>query len=127
MGFRTGSFCTVWETKPGRGNFTNVRLSISRKNKDTGEYETDFSGFCDFIGTAHAKAAMLKERSRITLGDVDVSKVYDAKAKREYINFKVFDFEFSDAAAPAPQAAHSASGNRVEANTTDDDSNRCPF
>ena len=77
MGFRPGSFATIWSVEPGTGNFSKVRMSISRKNKDTGVYEDEFSGFVMFIGEAHAKAGRLKERDRIKLGDVDVTRRYD--------------------------------------------------
>jgi len=93
MGFRTGAYGTVFGVEPGKGNFTKVRLSISRKNKDTGAFEQDFSGFCTFIGNAHALASRLKERDRIKLGDVDVSNSYDKESKKEYVNYKVFSFE----------------------------------
>lgn len=97
MGFRQGAYCSIWSVEPGKGNFTKVRLSVSRKNKD-GQYEQDFTGFCTFISQAHAKAARLKERDRIKLGEVDVSNSYDKERKKEYTNFKVFDFEMADTA-----------------------------
>lgn len=100
MGFRKGAFASVWSVEPGKGNFTKVRLSVSRKNQE-GQYEQEFAGFCTFIGQAHAKAARLKERDRIALGDVDVTSVYDKEKKKEYINFKVFDFQMADDAMNA--------------------------
>ena len=73
---------------------TKLRMSISRKNKKTDEYEQDFSGFVLAIGTAAAsKAAKLKEGDRIKLGDVDVSTKYDKDKKVTYTNFKMFSFE----------------------------------
>ncbi|MBR3741706.1 MAG: hypothetical protein IKN04_14840 [Clostridia bacterium] len=93
MGFRTGSYATCFSIEPGKGNFTKVRLSISKKNKETGQYEQDFSGYCTFIGNAHALASRLKERDRIKLGDIDVSNTYDKEAKKEYVNYKVFSFD----------------------------------
>lgn len=73
---------------------TKVRMSISRKNKQSGEYEQDFSGFVLAIGTAAAhKAAGLKEGDRIKLGDVDVSTKYDREKKITYTNFKMFSFD----------------------------------
>ena len=73
MGFRTGAYAKVWEVTPMSDTSTKVRMSISRKNKQSGEYEQDFSGFVLAIGTAAAKkAASLKEGNRIKLGDVDV-------------------------------------------------------
>lgn len=94
MGFRKGAWATVFEVKD-RNGFKSVRLAISRKNKD-GEYETDFSGYTTFFGTAGAKADKLKERDRIQLGDVDVSTFYDKDKNITYTNYKVFDFDFSD-------------------------------
>lgn len=124
MGFRTGSFASVWSVRPGRGNFTDVRLSVSRKNKDTGAYEQDFSGFCTFIGHAHAKATQLKERDRIKLLDVDVSTVYDKEKAKEYINYKVFDFEMADYPPDARLASTSFVSSPMEG---DIDENALPF
>ena len=74
MGFRTGAYAKIWEVTPMSDTSTKVRLSVSRKNKQTNEYEQDFSGFVLAIGTAAAKkAACLKEGERIKLGDVDES------------------------------------------------------
>ncbi|MBP5462716.1 MAG: hypothetical protein J6Y20_11440 [Lachnospiraceae bacterium] len=94
MGFRKESYATVWEVEPVSDTMTKGRISISRKNKNTGEYETDFSGFVSFVGTASAKkASLLKEKDRIRLGDVDVTNRYDKKNGVTYTNFKVFSFE----------------------------------
>lgn len=93
MGFRTGAYATIWEVKNGNGNYTDVRLSISKKNKQTNEYETDFSGFVRFIGTAHQKATSLKERDRIKIGDCEVTNNYNKEKNVTYTNFAVFSFE----------------------------------
>lgn len=85
MGFRTGAYAKVWEVTPMSDTSTKVRMSISRKNKQSGEYEQDFSGFVLAIGTAAAKkAASLKEGNRIKLGDVDVTTKYDKEKKVTY-------------------------------------------
>lgn len=104
MGFRTGAYATVWGVDTGKGNFTKVRLTVSRKNRETGQFDQDFSGFCTFIGTAHALAAKLKERDRIKLGDVDVSNTYDKESKKEYVNYKVFSFEMANASNAQQQS-----------------------
>lgn len=106
MGFRTGAYAKVWEVTPMSDTSTKVRMSVSRKNKQSGEYEQDFSGFVLAIGTAAAhKAAGLKEGDRIKLGDVDVSTKYDKDKKVTYTNFKMFSFETdgeSSSSRPAP-------------------------
>lgn len=94
MGFRKESFATVWSVESVSDTLTKARISISRKNKKTGDYENDFSGFVSFIGTAAAiKAAGLKEKDRIRLGDIDVTNKYDKEKNITYTNFKIFSFE----------------------------------
>ena len=69
MGFRNGSYCKIWSVEPMFETATKLRISISRKNKQTNEYEQDFSGFVTCVGTAAAaKALALKEGSRIKIG-----------------------------------------------------------
>ena len=128
MGFRKDSFAMVWSVDAVSDTLTKARVSISRKNKQTGEYETDFSGFVSFVGTASAKkAASLRERDRIKLGDVDVTNRYDKEKNVTYTNFKVFSFEPADAdqrnrvndsADPQPE---------VDNGEIDDSDSRLPF
>lgn len=102
MGFRQDGFMTVWSVEPSKsGNTTKVRLSSSRKNKSTDEWEQDFSGFCTFIGDAHKAAAKLKERDRIKILECDVGTTYNKEKKAEYVNYKVFGFEMADGGKPA--------------------------
>ncbi len=125
MGFRTGAYAKVWEVTPMSDTSTKVRLSISRKNKQTGEYEQDFSGFVLCIGTAAARnAAKLKEGARIKLGDCDVTTKYDAQKKVTYTNFKLFSFENADGDSSTEP------DNTSPQPTVDDgeiDENRLPF
>lgn len=125
MGFRTGAFAKVWEVKPFSDTSVKLRLSISRKNKQTGEYEQDFSGFVNAVGTAAAKkAACLKEGDRIKIGDVDVTTKYDAEKKTTYTNFKLFSFELDDGSS-TPKAATNEPQPSVDSGEVDD--SRLPF
>ncbi len=107
MGFRNGAYATIWgEVKHVSDTCTQGRISISKKNKQTGEYEQEFGGFVRFVGTATARKAMsLKERDRIKLGDVDVSCRYDKEKNTTYTNFTVFSFELPNESKnePAPK------------------------
>lgn len=105
MGFRTGAFAKIWKVEPFSDTSVKLRISVSRKNKQTGEYERDFSGFATAIGTAAAKkAACLKEGDRIKLGDVDVTTKYDKAKDVTYTNYKIFSFEVDNGDTPAKPA-----------------------
>ena len=102
MGFRSKAFCKVWEIAKISDTNTKIRISISRKNKQTGDYEQDFSGYVNCVGEAAAKKALLlKEEDSIQLGDVDVKTKYDGVRKVTYTNFFIYSFE-SDGNSPAP-------------------------
>ena len=98
MGFREGAFATVWEVTSQGDNFSKVRIGTSRKDKESGEYTPDFSGFVSLIGEAHKKLNIIQRmlnngKCRIKLGSCDVTNRYDKEAGREYVNFTLFDFE----------------------------------
>ena len=118
MGFRSNTWATVWEVRPKSDTKTSMKISISRKNPNTGEYQTDFSGFVDAVGTACAKkAACLHEKDRIKIGDVDVSNRYDKEKNTTYTYFKVFGFEV----APDSKQQSSSEVGDGEVEVEDDD------
>ena len=99
MGFRKGAYATVWSVEQKNDRWTKIRISISKKNKETGEYKDDFGGYIDCLGTACAgKAAKLKERDRICLDDVDVSTYYDKEKKITYTNYRMYSFKTAEEA-----------------------------
>lgn len=119
MGFRKDAWASVWSVEEGRGNTMKVRISTSRKKKDTDEYEQDFSGFCTFIGNAKAKAEKLKPKDRIKLGDVDVTTWYNKEKGVEYITYKVFDFETSNDAASNDSSANTTTSTKKSSGLED--------
>lgn len=126
MGFRTGAYAKVWKVEPFSDTSVKLRISISRKNKQTGEYEQDFSGFVNAIGTAAAKkAAVLKEGDTIKLGDVDVTTKYDKQKEVTYTNYKIFSFEVDGGNTSAPKPASNEPQPAVDSGEVDD--SRLPF
>lgn len=107
MGWRNGAYATVWAHKDKDGNdrvvdsisdrLTSARISISRKDKNTGKYNTEFSKFVKFAGTSAArKALQLQERDRIRLLEVEYYEE-PGKVKGEYYqNWMVYDFEIQE-------------------------------
>lgn len=126
MGFRTGAYAKVWKVEPYSDTSVKLRISISRKNKQSGEYEQDFSGFVNAIGTAAAKkAACLKEGDTIKLGDVDVTTKYDKQKEVTYTNYKIFSFEVDGGNAPASKPTTTEPQPAVDSGEVDD--SRLPF
>ena len=102
MGFRTGTYAKVWKTED-KGNYSVVELSTSKKNKQTGKYETDFNGkFVRFIGPAHTDIKKYGDGIKIKLGDVEVTNSYNKETKISYTNFLVFSFETEENTQTAP-------------------------
>lgn len=125
MGFRTGAWAKIWEITPGERS-TKLRVSTSKKNKQSGEYEQDFSGFVTFAGTAHKEAGQLKVGDRFQIGDCDVSSRYDKEKKKEYINFTVFSFHLGDNAQVKNNATETTASSAFVA-VEDLDEEELPF
>lgn len=98
MGFRKGAYATVWEVRNDNGYYT-VRISTSRKDKQTGDYVSDFSGFARLLGNASTYGSKLKEKDRIKIGDCDVSTYYDKQNHKNYTNFTIFDLELQNSSS----------------------------
>lgn len=94
MGFRKNAWATVWEIGQDRKGNPRIRISTSYKKKD-GTYKQDFSGFCRLFGEAGRKFPELQVKDRIQLGDVETQSFYSKKKKKEYLVYKIFDFEKS--------------------------------
>lgn len=104
MGFRNGAYATVWKIEK-KDKFTKIQLSTSKKNKDTNEYSTDFSGFVNFIGNAHTDAASLSERDRIQIRECEVTTSYDKEKDKKYTNYAVFSFVPAETAKETEEIA----------------------
>lgn len=88
MGFRNGCKAKVWEVKPGKGNYTDVRLSVSEKDNRTDDWFQAFQGWVRFIGKANETVP--SEGDFITLESVDITNFYDKEKKITYWNAKCF-------------------------------------
>lgn len=119
MGFRSGAYATIWNVED-KGKYTRVNLSISKKNRETDTYETDFSGFVNFVGKAHDAAASnsLKERDRIKIGECDVTTTYNRDTKTSTTRYAIFSFEKMD---NADRKSNIKASNTKKDDVVDDD------
>ena len=104
MGFRKDAYARVWEVTPKGPKNTTLRISISRKNKQTNQYETDFSGFVSVFGTAAEDASKLNVGDTIRLGDCDVG-TFKGEQGRFFTNYRLYGFELANRAPQQNQAS----------------------
>ena len=94
-GFTNNAYAKVWDIREVEGkNAYDVRISITRKMKDSDEYRDEFSGFVRFYGEAYKQAAAkLQKGDRIKLLSVGVENTYNKETKETKYYFKVFAWE----------------------------------
>lgn len=128
MGFRKDNYAKVWSVETISDTNTKIRISTSKKNKQTGEYEQDFSGFVSCVGSAAAsRAAALKEGDRIKLGDVDVTTKYVKEKNATYTNFTVFSFDVEEGNSAANQKPAQTTEPQPSVDSGEVEDDRLPF
>ena len=106
MGFRTGAYASVFSVKRGNGNYYDVNITTSHKDRNSGNYVRDFGAFVRFAGDAANVVARFDGKSskdngnrplaRVRLGDVDTTNTYNAAKGITYTNHVVFTCEEVD-------------------------------
>ena len=95
--FANGVFAKVWKIYPPKKKdqrFTVVQMSTSQKDKKTGEYKTDFSGYVKLVGDAFENSKELEAKDSIKINKCGVTTMYDKAKNENYETFLVFDFSF---------------------------------
>ena len=113
MGLRSnGFYATVWDVRPGKGNYIDVNLSTSKKDpKDNTKYITDYNGFARFVGSgAKELAAGLKRLDRIHVTEFEVTNHFDQDKKVTFTNLTVFAAEMIGQNRSTPTADSSPKG-----------------
>ena len=94
MAFGTGQFMKIWEVTD-KGGYSEVNISSSKKNKQTGKYETDFSSkYVRFVGDAYKQRPM--KGQKIKIKDCAVTNVYEKNGEKQYLknpSYVVFSYE----------------------------------
>lgn len=121
MGLRSGGcYAKVWKIDR-RERFTKIQASISKKVKDSDQYETDWSGFLNLVGAAHTEAASLQEGDRIRIEEFDVTTRYDKAKNVAYTNYAVFKYSNPNAQGASQQQSASPDS------PVDQDADSLPF
>jgi len=101
--FSAGSYAKIWEVKAINENYSDIRISTSKKDKTTGEYSQDFGGFVRMVGQAHSQMSYLSEGDRFKIVRCGVENHYNKEKKTTYNNFVIFEIETEETStSPEP-------------------------
>lgn len=131
MGFRSGSYARIWKVD-NKGNYSTCSMTINKKDKESGEYVTEFQdGFVRLVGQAHKFVSEneIPEKGGlgVRLGDCDTTRRYDSKTEKTYTNFTVFNFKEDDAKdETSKKKANKTKQKPVDVAANDDD-DELPF
>ena len=103
--FSNGSYATVWGVNTDDNGRVKVDMSTSRKNRETGQYETDFSSrFVHFVSDAKGITSDLQRGDRIRIDECGVSNGYNKETQKGYTNFFVFKAEKVESRTSRPDS-----------------------
>ena len=101
MAFKNNAIVTLWNNKTtGKiaefyDKYADLQVSSRKLNRQTNEYETDFSGRVRCLGKAFEtlKTLSLEEKMRLKLTDVEVTNKWDKAKNTMFVNYIVWDLE----------------------------------
>ena len=129
MGFSQGSFAKIKEVVEKQPNYTVCKVTITKKNKLTNEYELQFSAHCRFVGNAHKSVPMKDQRIKIT--SCDVTNCYkDKDGKLQFSKnpqYVVFGYELQESNNASANANFNSYDNGINFEDLSTDSSDLPF
>ena len=93
----------VWDVEIKSDTFTKARISVNKKDRQTGEWKQDWCEYVCFFGTALAKkAASLKRLDKIRIKKFELTNKFDKDTQpwTKYDTIKIWDFEKVESAPP---------------------------
>ena len=96
--FSVGSYAKI-KSVENKENYSDCKITISKKNKKTDKYELTFSNTVRFIGKAHLQRPMVDQKIKIT--SCGVSNCYIKDGNVEYLkhpSFLIFEYELQESA-----------------------------
>ena len=125
MGFSANNYAKIKEVVEKQPNYTVCKVTITKKNKLTNEYELQFSGICRFVGNAHKSIPMAGQRIKIV--SCDVTNAYKDKdgnlqftKNPQYVIFGYELQEGQNASAPMPYNPYDNGINFEDLSASDD-------
>jgi hypothetical protein len=104
MGFSIGNYARIKKVED-KGNYADCQLVVSKKNKNTNQYETTFMGYVRFVGKAFNLKPQIDQR--IKLVSCDTTNCYVKDNKLEFTKnpqYVCFDYELQGEATAQPKS-----------------------
>ena len=96
--FSVGSYAKIWKIKEISDKYSDIRISTSKKDKATEQYEQDFGAFVRMVGQAHEQMSYLSEGDKFKILRCGVTNKYDKEKNVTYTNYVIFEIEADDPA-----------------------------
>lgn len=129
MGFSSGSFAKIKEVVEKQPNYTVCKVTVTKKNRLTNEYELQFSAHCRFVGNAHKSVPLKDQRIKIT--SCDVTNCYkDKDGNLQFTKnpqYVVFGYELQESKDTPTQQPFNPYDNGVNFEDLSSDSSDLPF
>lgn len=91
--FAVNSYAKIKEVEV-KEKYTTCKITITKKNKLTNQYETNFVGKVRFVGQAHLQRPMADQKIKITACGVSNCSTKDSKLEfLQYPSYVVFSYE----------------------------------
>lgn len=129
MGFGVNCYAKIKEVVEKHDNYSVCKITVTKKNKLTNEYELQFSAHCRFVGNAHKSVPMADQRIKIT--SCDVTNCYkDKDGKLQFTKnpqYVVFGYELQESQGASANVPYNPYDNGVNFEDLSSDDSSLPF
>lgn len=129
MGFGVNCFAKIKEVVEKHDNYSVCKITVTKKNKLTNEYELQFSAHCRFVGNAHKSVPMKDQRIKIT--SCDVTNCYkDKDGNLQFTKnpqYVVFGYELQESQGASANVPYNPCDNGVNFEDLSSNSDDLPF
>ena len=129
MGFGVNCYAKIKEVVEKHDNYSVCKITVTKKNKLTNEYELQFSAHCRFVGNAHKSVPMKDQRIKIT--SCDVTNCYkDKDGKLQFTKnpqYVVFGYELQESQGASANVPYNPYDNGVNFEDLSSDDSSLPF
>lgn len=129
MGFGVNCYAKIKEVVEKHDNYSVCKITVTKKNKLTNEYELQFSAHCRFVGNAHKSVPLKDQRIKIT--SCDVTNCYkDKDGNLQFTKnpqYVVFGYELQESQGASANVPYNPYDNGVNFEDLSSDDSSLPF